>query len=431
MEIPYFNVLWADISHDTFTLKYAKPTTKSHVTLATICYTVDLEQKSKVEAWTEALLNLAYGEAQRKKRIKLLVNPFGGKGHAPKYCKDVEPLFSAARCEIDKENTKYRGHAVDIAEKVDINSYDVIAACSGDGVIYEIFNGLGKKANAGEALSKIAVAHIPCGSGNAMSWNLYGTGSATIAALCIIKGMRTPLDLVSVSQGTRRTLSFLSQSFGIIADSDLGTDNLRWMGDIRFTFGFLVRLFGNTVYPCDLAVKVEIGDKQQIKEHYKSIVRNKRVEEPRDELPASRGLPPLKYGSTTDPIPSNWEQISFDKLGNFYAGNMAYMAADANFFPATLPNDGFLDLITIRSDIGRLAALQMLKAVDSGTLFDMPDVKVQKISGYRVTPKDRDEGYISIDGEKIPFEPFQAEVHKGLGTVISKSGYKYETAEMA
>lgn len=378
-----------------------------------------------------SLLDLSYGDAQRKKRIKVLVNPFGGKGYAPKYYyKEVEPILVAARCDADPEITDYQGHAIDIAEKIDVDAYDVIAACSGDGVLCEIFNGLGKKTNAGEALAKVAVAHIPCGSGNAMSWNLNGTGSASMAALCIIKGLRTPLDLVSITQGPRRTLSFLSQSFGIVADSDLGTDHLRWMGSVRFTFGFLVRLFGNTVYPCELAIKSEIDDKKRIKEHYNAIVQQKSATEPRGEIPESGGLPALRYGSATDPVPDDWERISHDKLGNFYAGNMAFMLEGANFFPATLPNDGFLDLLTIRGDLSKLTALQMLKAVDNGTLFDMPDVKVQKVTGYRVTPKDRNDGYISIDGEKVPFEPFQAEVHKGLGTVISKSGYRYETQAM-
>jgi sphingosine kinase len=139
----------------------------------------------------------------------------------------------------------------------------------------------------------------------------------------------------------------------------------------------------------------------------------------------------LKYGSATDPLPEDWTLVPYDNLGNFYAGNMAYMTADANFFPASLPSDGFLDLITINGDIGRRTALQMLLALDNGTLFDMPDVKVRKISGYRVTPKDREEGHISIDGEKVPFEPFQAEVHKGLGTVLSRSGHKYQAKGVA
>lgn len=37
-----------------------------------------------------------------------------------------------------------------------------------------------------------------------------------------------------------------------------------------------------------------------------------------------------------------------------------------------------------------------------------------------------DGGYISVDGEKMPFAPFQVEVHRRLGTVLSRSGYAYE-----
>ncbi|KAF3480157.1 sphingoid long chain base kinase 4 [Arthroderma uncinatum] len=428
--IPYFNILWADISDNHLNIKYANPKSKNDVGVATICYTIERTQLSKAETWISSLLDLSYGEAQRNKRIKVLVNPFGGKGSASKtFYKEVEPIFEAARCEIDTQVTEYSGHAVDIAEKIDVDAWDVIAACSGDGVIFEIFNGLGKKENAGEALAKLAVAHVPCGSGNAMSRNLNGTAGPSMAALCIIKGLRTPLDLVSITHGEQRTLSFLSQAFGIIADTDLGTENLRWMGAARFTFGFLVRLLGSNVYPCDVALKVEIDDKNRIKEHYNAIVQNKSNVEPRGEIPESGGLPPLKYGLATDPIPEDWMRISHDKLGNFYSGNMAFMAQDANFFPASLPNDGFLDVIMIRGDISRITALQMLGALDNGELFDMPDVHALKISGFRITPRSQDDGYISIDGEKIPYEPFQAEVHKGLGTVISRSGFKFETGK--
>lgn len=372
-------------------------------------------------------MDLAYGQAERSKRIKVLVNPFGGKGRASSlYYNEAEPIFAAARCQVDTEETKYQGHAVEMAEKIDIDAYDVIAPCSGDGLPYEVFNGLAKKPNAGEALSKIAVAHIPCGTGNAMSYNLYGTGSVSLAAINIVKGLRTPLDLVSITQGDRRTLSFLSQSFGIVADADLGTENIRWMGSARFTYGFLVRLLGKTVYPCDLAVKVDIGDKESIREHYRAEAQKQPVARSRDNPEAeSIGLPPLKYGTVKDTIPDDWTHIPYENLGNFYAGNMAYMAADANFFPASLPSDGYMDLVTIAGDISRMTAVQMMLSVETGTLFGMPDVNVRKTSAYRITPRDA-EGIISVDGEKVPFEPFQAEVHRGLGTVLSKSGHLYE-----
>jgi sphingosine kinase len=55
-------------------------------------------------------------------------------------------------------------------------------------------------------------------------------------------------------------------------------------------------------------------------------------------------------------------------------------------------------------------------------------VVYRKILGYRIIPQKREgvaEEYISIDGERIPFEPFQAEVHSGLGMVLAK-GHLYE-----
>ena len=189
--------------------------------------------------WVERLLDRAYGEAQRRKRIKMLINPVGGQGKADKYyTRDIEPVLAAARCELDVEKTKYQGHGGDIAKSIDLNAYDAIACCSGDGLPHEVFNGLGKRENGGEALRKMAVVHLPCGSGNAMSWNLNGTGSPSMAALCIVKGVRMPLDLVSVTRGDERYLSFLSQAIGLVAESDLNTENLRWMGPARFTYGY-------------------------------------------------------------------------------------------------------------------------------------------------------------------------------------------------
>lgn len=105
---------------------------------------------------------------------------------------------------------------------------------------------------------------------------------------------------------------------------------------------------------------------------------------------------------------------------------MAYMAPEANFFQSALPNDGYMDLICIDGDISRLTAVRMMLSVEDGKLFDMPLVSYRKILGYRIIPKQQDDGYISIDGERVPFEPFQAEVHKGLGTVYSKTGHMYE-----
>lgn len=96
------------------------------------------------------------------------------------------------------------------------------------------------------------------------------------------------------------------------------------------------------------------------------------------------------------------------------------MAPDGNFFPSALPSDGYMDLVMIDGDLPTIKATRTLLAVETGKFFGLPQVQYKKISAYRIIPRDQEDGYISIDGERIPFEPFQAEMCKGLGRVLSK-----------
>jgi sphingosine kinase len=245
---------------------------------------------------------------------------------------------------------------------------------------------------------------------------------------------------VSITQGETRILSFLSQAVGIVAESDLATEHLRWLGPERFTYGYLLRLIRKASYPCDLAVKVAIEDKDSIKAHYEKERGNHEPASERrgykylleDDASGSdgtdEGLPSLRYGTINDKLPDGWELLPHDHMGNFYCGNMAFMSEGANFFSAALPNDGLMDLIYIRNDVSRHTAIKLMLAVGNNTFFDQPEVWYRKILGYRIIPKNQNDGYISIDGERIPFAPFQAEVHKGLGTVLSKSGHMYEAS---
>src|ERR1700712_2128329 len=97
------------------------------------------------------------------------------------------------------------------------------------------------------------------------------------------------------------------------------------------------------------------------------------------------------------------------------------MGENARVFRPAHHNDGTMDLLLINGNISRRSTLQIYAAVEHGNLFDLPLVEYRKVLAYRWTPKNQDRGYISIDGESFPFEPFQAEIHKGLATVIMKN----------
>ena len=105
---------------------------------------------------------------------------------------------------------------------------------------------------------------------------------------------------------------------------------------------------------------------------------------------------------------------------------MGYMAADTNFFPGSMINDGLMDLVTINGDVAPTKSLGIFTSMEKGRFFDHPLVRYRKITAFRIVPKNQTDGYISIDGERIPFGPFQAEIHPGLATVLSKTG-RYES----
>jgi sphingosine kinase len=344
--IPLYNVLWAEVAENILTVDYAHNVSKTKLRPAKFTGKIAEECAAEVQEWIQTLLSRSYGRAKQQKRAKVFVNPHAGPGGAEKrWTKDARPLFEAARMKLDVVRTTYSGEAVELSEKIDVDAFDTIVSCSGDGLPHEVFNGLGKRPDAKIALKKIAISHIPCGSGNAMSCNLYGTHRASLAALAIIKGIETPMDLVSVTQGDRRTLSFLSQSLGIVAESDLGTENLRWMGGARFTYGLVARIFQKKLYPCDIAVKTEIEHKDGVKEHYKRSRSNpslndlaksqegdsngqsvtRQESDTTDTISGEDGLPPLKYGTIQDDLPSDWELIPHQKLGNFYCGNVSVL----------------------------------------------------------------------------------------------------------
>lgn len=237
---------------------------------------------------------------------------------------------------------------------MDIDAFDIVVPCGGDGGPHELFRGLGARADARRALATVAVAHVPCGSGNALACNTVGTPKAGRAALAIVKGVPTPVDLVSITQGETRNLSFLSQTLGVMAEADLGTEHLRWMGEHRFTYGTVKQILKKKEYACDLWVKMEIETKEAIRKHYKreregstdKMTTTTSTAES-EELGASavageEGLPPLKYGTVADAVAEEWTKVDADHVGTFFAGNVSTLEDQAcnEEFADPFPLDG-------------------------------------------------------------------------------------------
>lgn len=330
--IPYYNITCVEMGRSAapvkLRLEHVANPEKLNFKIEKESWTIgDEKDEPSLVQFRDRIHDLAYPEGVKfGKKAYVLVNPNAGPGNGTrKWEQEVRPMFDAARMQYDAVILKKGGEATTLVQNLALQDYDTIVAVSGDGTPHEIFNGLAKREDAGRALRECPVSHIPAGSGNALALNLYGSNKPGAAALGIIKGHVTSLDLVSVTQGNERILSFLSQAVGIIAESDLGTEHWRWMGARRFELGLATRVYQKKCYPCDLAIKVVQDTKEGVKTHYRENVNGSQSESQAngDAHHDEQSLPPLKYGTINSDLPEGWSLVPYDNIGNFYCGNVS------------------------------------------------------------------------------------------------------------
>ncbi|GAA6034126.1 hypothetical protein JCM8097_000708 [Rhodosporidiobolus ruineniae] len=457
---------------------------------------VSAETLKKVKEWCIEAESRAYSGVKRHRRLHVIVNPAGGKGKAKRVWEDeVRPMYEAAGAEVV---ISYTGpptspqNALHLGRAHDPQSYDLLVALSGDGILHELFNGLATHSSGrgGDALGKTPVCHVPCGSGNAMATSLLGPERVTDrrwAALAALKGNPIPLDLCAVTQPSLGPstvkYSFISQAFGLMADLDLGTEHLRFLGDLRFTLGYVLGAVRHAAYPCTLDVLLPSPSYLGGPPTKSTIAarHNRSVETGEGAaVAASVGgeMPRVQRGTVGDQLPSGatwtgrlpsqeelerlgevaegaeWVQIDMSgeaagekgegggkgkgKEGVFFAygGKVPFVARDLMMFPAADPNDGLIDLVLVEP-MGTLEAFGCMDGADTGHLFSHPRLHYLKVLAYRLSfphppptpsssPSFADHkahaGNLSIDGERFAYEDVQVECHRGVGRVMAFPG---------
>lgn len=430
------SVVNSDLDYESSTLievTYAQKK-KNELTPATIRLQIDPLRVGDV---VQEIYKNAYKDSKPNQSILVLVNPHGGKGKALKVFRTkAKPIFDAAQCKVEIRETQYNKHAIDIMGNLDISNYDIIACASGDGIPYEVINGLYKREDRAFAFSKLAITQIPCGSGNAMSESCHWTGEASTAALSTIKATSVNIDLMAVTQHGDVTVSFLSQTIGVIADSDIDTEHLRFLGAFRFDLGVCYKVFSRAKYPCDIYIKYAAKSKDDLRKHYDSQVNitlssdnasSQELALSQEQIKESNFH--LKYDASA-PVPEDWEKVDedlADNIGIFYTGKMPYISKDVNFFPAALPNDGTIDLIMLdsRTPISRQAPI--LLSLDKGTHVHAPEIRHSKVLAYRLVPKGMKNRCLSIDGERYSYDEFQVEILPNTAKFLLREGTFVET----
>lgn len=418
-EVPIRQVVAATFRSGVVKVSYlARKGKKQHLYLTQIFGHVDDADSVLAKEWCHSITQVAYQGGNPPKALRVLINPCGGPGKALQiYLNQVEPILLEAGCEVEVTCTTKAGHAFELAQTIDLG-YDALVIVSGDGLIHEVMNGLAKHAQPEKAFS-IPIAPIPAGSGNGLSLNLLGLQDGLdpcAAALNVLKGRPMKIDLLSFTQGNQKRISFMSQTLGLMADLDIETEHLRWMGDIRFVWGYLRGVVARKTCKMEFSMKVAEQDKSRMVDALHAR-----------RMSATNGVPPVSPSSEIVPSddkhpdgPGSFDDdwVKFDKPVLWMsAGKGPYASRSLMQFPVSHPDDGLID-ISIQEVVSRKFLLDAMDGAEAGRSFWFNSNRYFKATAYRAKPL-APHGVLMVDGEAFPFEEFQIDVLHRLGTLLS------------
>jgi ceramide kinase len=132
-----------------------------------------------------------------------------------------------------------------------VEEYDGIVAVGGDGIFHEILNGyLEASSNTSACLSSLRLAHIPCGSTDAVACSLHGCRSVFTAAMHMALGDSTPLDALKVTIGGTVRYACCIATYGFMGDVVQESEKHRWLGPLRYDIIGAMKIVNNQSYAC-------------------------------------------------------------------------------------------------------------------------------------------------------------------------------------
>ena len=344
------------------------------------------------------LQQLATGPLTTPRKYLILVNPFSGQKKGLAYCEEyVEPLLTQAGVEYEVLVTTHANHAKDHVASVDwSHAYQGVVLMGGDGIIHEFFNGIMEREDASDVLDRVVVGIVGCGTCNGFATTVAlasgeGAYGPLTEAFLVAKGRTGRMDLSRYETLTKSYISHLSFSWAIIADIDIESEVIRWVGEPRVDIWAAIRCIFLRRYRGRLSYLPEEESLQ--------------------------GMPAL-----SDPVPENWITIEDDIL-LFWPHQATHAAMHTHSSPKSKLEDGIFQIMLVRGrKISRIYMARILLALESGSHVDMPGVEFIQCKAYRLEPLSPG-SYNNIDGEVVEPGPVQAKVLPGAARLFCNPKY--------
>ncbi|KAM9482235.1 sphingosine kinase 1-like [Clarias gariepinus] len=418
----------------------------------------------EAQRWARAIRERCYrrtdgvcAEVRRPSRFLVLINPQSGKGQAlALFNTHVQHMLQEADVTYKLQITERQNHARELVREADLSQWDAVVIMSGDGLLFEVVNGLMEREDWEKAI-RTPLGVLPGGSGNALAASIhcysgskpvFGEDLLVSCGFMLCKGLVSRLDLTSVCMASsQRLFSFLSLAWGFVADVDIESEKYRHIGAARFTMGTLVRLASLRVYKGRLAFlpaeesksnpslaqstqSFTNGGKSSVEPssvtgnhllHNSCNSNNAHKPNSTIEAPvATRGLSDSLLVPLDQPVPAHWTVVKEEDFVLVMAVYQSHLAEDLIAAPASRLDDGFIHLIYVKAGISRRALLQLFLAMEKGAHLstNCPFVEYVKVRALRLEPYSP-KGTITVDGEVVEYGPVQAQIYGSLARIIA------------
>lgn len=212
-------------------------------------------------------------------------------------------------------------HATTDDEEKDISEYTAIVCMGGDGIVHEVLQGIQERPDAQDIMKKISIGILGCGTSNGMAKSIaeesQQSSSIVDAAFLIAKGKTKDTDLSLYNTASKSYWSFLTFSWSMLADIDIDSELVRFLGPFRFDIWGLW---------CTIKMK-----KYRAKFSY---------------LPGKHSKVNMP-NSLSDQVPGDWVTEE-DEFLVFWASHVSHAAEKTHNSPMSRLDDGVFHILVVR-----------------------------------------------------------------------------------
>lgn len=284
--------------------------------------------------------------------------------------------------------------------------------------------------------------------------------SATFQVIC---GAVSPMDVLTAHTVEGTKYFCLLADWGIIADVDIESEKYRRIGEMRFFLGAMYCILRKKSYPGklsylpknakfqDTSLEVAPNGSQVLTEetsppndtepvatssvasptnetshHSPPSTTNNAVTEATNGSAIEAGNNSTQNGPPTpfmnklsEPVPSNWVEIEAN-FENVAVGTISHIAHGSFNTKQAYIGCGTIYLIYAESHhLSRIDLLKFMDRMAKSSHTEMDNIIMIEAKAFRIEPSE-DAGILTLDGERIPFGPMQAQIHPQMGRVLGR-----------